>query len=389
MTWTRKLLRQRIGGPAYLGDITLSEASTNSSTSTTLVDDTMSGADDSYNRAWIVVVSGSASGDYRHITAWDESDRKFTVDRPFSATIQGPNASTNGDQYELHTTFNPADKDNAINQAIYDAKLRWPRVLFAETILMAGNTYRYALANTTLSNAIESGNVPGNGDIVTVGSTADFPSSGRLKIENEYIAYSAVASTRTFTLASSGARGANGSTAVGHGAGVEIGICPGFDKYAGLDLLEYDAGLSATGPPWAKLDDDYYDIIEDNGVLCLQLQAPPPRVGNYMRLTYRARPLQFSDDATALDPNVEPFAAFICAKASAMLCQQASMRAGEEAKQAHWNRMFERFRDEAETFKSADIAPKTPGRIKYPTWGDCDNRDGRDHVDLNVGRIRI
>jgi hypothetical protein len=383
MTWTRKLLRQRIGGPAYLGDMTLFEATSNSITSTTLVDNSVTGSDNTYNRAWIVIASGTAMGDYRHITAWDESETKFTVDRPFTATIQG------GDPYELHTTFNPADKDCAINQAIYDAKLRWPRVLFAETILMADNTYRYTLANTTLTNAITSGTVPGNGDIITVGSTANFPSSGRLKIGNEYIAYSAVASSTTFMLASSGARGANSSTAAAHDAGAEIGICPGFDKYAGLDLLEHDAGLSGTGPPWVELDDDYYDIVEDNGVLYLQLTTNPPHVGNYIRLTYRARPLQLSNDATALDPNVEPFAAFICAKASAMLCQQASMRAGEEAKQAHWNRMFERFRDEAETYKSADMAPKAPGRIKYPTWGDANNRDRRDHVDLNVGRIRI
>jgi hypothetical protein len=384
MTWTRKLLRQRIGGPAYLGDMIASMAT--GGTTTTLIDTSLKQIDDFYNYGQLVVLTGPATGDYRTVADWVQSTSTFTADRTFTST--GP-ANTN--EYEIHRTFSAMDKNNAINDAILDAKWRWPRVLFAETILMADNTYRYTLTNTTITNTITSPTSPTNGQPLTVGSTANFPPSGRLKIENEYINYSAVASPTTFTLAASGARGANGSTAAPHGAGVEIGICPGFDKYAGLDLLQYDAGLSGTGPPWAKLDDDYYDIVEDNGVLYLQLQAAPPRVGNYFRLTYRARPLTFTADTGTggtLDPDVEPLAAYICARASAFLCQQASMRAAEESKQAHWNRMYERFRDEAETYKSADMAPKAPGRVKYPTWGDVDNRNRCDYVDLAIGRIR-
>jgi hypothetical protein len=354
----------------------------------TLIDTTLMQINDTFNYSQIVILSGAAAGDYRWVTDWAQSTGTFTPDRAFSAQIAGP---PNAVEYEVHRTFSATDKNNAINQAILDAKWRWPRNLIAETIPLAANTYRYVVANTTLTNEITSAS-PTNGGAITVGSTANFPSSGRLKVENEYINYSAIASPTTFTLAASGARGANGSIAAAHGAGIEIGICPGFDKYAGLDLLQYDAGLSGTGPPWAELDDDYYDIVEDNGVLYLQLQVPPPRVGNYFRLTYRARPLTFTADTGTggtLDPDVEPFAAYLCARSSAMLCQQASMRAAEESKQAHWNRMYERFRDEAETYKSADMAPKSPGRIKYPTWGDIDTRGRANAINSNVGRVRV
>ncbi len=392
MTWTRKLLRQRIGGPADLGDMIASTASaTGGAAGATLIDTTLMQINDTFNYSQIVILDGDCAGNYRYITDWAQGTGTFTPDRAFTNASLVPTPIASGAGYEVHRTFSATDKNNAINQAILDAKWRWPRNLIAETIPMAANTYRYVLANTTLTNAIMSGS-PTNGGALTVGSTANFPPSGRLKVENEYIAYSAIASPTTFTLAASGARGASGSTAAPHGAGVEIGICPGFDKYAGLDLLQYDAGLSGTGPPWAKLDDDYYDIVEDNGVLYLQLQAPPPRVGNYFRLTFRARPLTFTADTGiggTLDPDVEPFAAYICARASALLCQQASMRAAEESKQAHWNRMYERFRDEAETYKSADMAPKAPGKVKYPTWGDIDTGARGNAIDSNVGRIRV
>ncbi len=393
MTWTRKLLRQRIGGPAYLGDMIASTASwPGGYAGASLVDTTLMQINDTFNYAQIVILDGDCAGNYRYVIDWVQSTGELKPDRAFTNSGNAATQIAYGVAYEVHRTFSAMDKNNAINQAILDAKWRWPRNLMAETIPMAANTYRYALANTTLTNSITSSTVPGNGETITVGSTANFPPGGRLKIENEYINYSAIASATMLTLTASGARGSNGSIAAAHGAGTEIGICPGYDKYAGLDSLQYDAGLSGTGPPWAKLDDDYYDIIEDNGVVSLQLYAPPPRVGNYMRLTYRARPSTLiADTGTGgtLDPDVEPFAAYICARASALLCQQASMRSAEESKQAHWNRMYERFRDDAETYKSADMAPKAPGRVKYPTWGDVDTSGRSALIDSNVGRVRV
>lgn len=375
-TWTRKTLRQRIGGPAYLGDMISSTASAQGAAAgATLIDTKLVNTDDTFNFGELVVLTGTYAGDYRYVNDWVQSTGTFTPDRAFTGLI------SSAVEYEVHRRFSATDKNSAINQAILDAKWRWPRLLESEVIEFETNTYRYRLVNTTLTNAITSNN-PTNSGTLTVGDTGGFPASGWVKIDNEYIEYSAIASGTTFTLAASGARGANSSTAASHSAGASIGVCPDMDRYKRIDHIYYDTGLSGTGPPWSLWDDDYWEVRDDNGQVFLQLNTYPPQVNKHARLIYRARPAQLSADTGTLDPDVEPFAAYVCARATAILCQLRSIDEGEATKD-FWQKKFEWFQALADGLMSQDAPVKQPGSVIYPAWGDTDTGNARVDTSLN------
>lgn len=299
MPTTRKTLRQRIGGLDYSADMIASTAMTGSST-TQIVDTKLANQDSTFVGAQVVITSGAALGDRRWVTQYTGSTGTITVDRAFSAAV------ANGDAYELHRVFAADDKDDAINNAILEAKTRWPRIIEDTSIVMAANTYSYSLGALT---------VP-------------------------------------------------------------------LDPIVLLDLVEWDPGLSGTGYPWVKFDDDEYYIRKNDTAITLQLRRYPPYAGKAIRLTYRVRPSTFANDTTALNPDEEGFAAYICAKATAMLAEKRSNLASEGGvRKEHWLTMAERFNAKAEQIMSQDREPSVPGRVIFST-GDSPSRSwvwhGRD-----------
>lgn len=295
MPTTRKTLRQRIGGLDYCGETVISTAMTGSSTAQ-IVDTKLANQDSTFVGAQVVITSGAASGDRRWVTQYTGSTGTITVDRAFSAAV------ASGDAYELHRVFSADDKDDAINNAILEAKARWPRIIEDASILMVANQYAYAL--------------------------------GTLAVP--------------------------------------------LDPIALLDLVEWDPGLSGTGYPWNKFDDDEYYIrkseVSGAVTLTLQLRRYPPYAGKAIRLTYRVRPSTFTNDTAALNPDEEGFAAYLCAKATAMLAEKRANLASEGAsRNEHWSAMAARFQQKAEQIMAQDREPPVPGRVIFGV-GDSQSR---------------
>src|SRR3954451_7704205 len=109
MSFTRKDIRQRIGGIEFLNATLVSTASGNGST-TTLVDTSQKQPDDFWNFGQVVFISGTAGniGLVRYITDWVQSTSTFTLDRAVTST-----ASADG--YEAHRLNAYAEKNDAIN----------------------------------------------------------------------------------------------------------------------------------------------------------------------------------------------------------------------------------------------------------------------------------
>ncbi len=146
MATTRKDIRQRIGRTGFCGDTLTSTAMTGSG-SASITDTKLPNADDTFVGGQLVINSGSgavAGNDRRWIIDYVGSTGVITPDRAFAGAV------ANGDAYELHRTFSADDKDEAINAAIYEAKLRWPRVVEDTSLTFAVNSYTYALGSLSI-----------------------------------------------------------------------------------------------------------------------------------------------------------------------------------------------------------------------------------------------
>ena len=166
------------------------------------------------------------------------------------------------------------------------------------------------------------------------------------------------------------------------------------DETAKLDKVLWDTGASGTGYPWRELDDDLWKVRNDDSTLTLQLFTSPPNVSDKFRLLYRVRPATLSADSGTggvLTPDIEPFAAYVCARASAILCHDRSLKEQEAAKRDFWLTKFQLFQAMADGIMSADAEPKPAGRVIYPTWGDTTTGNARvdPSISLPVDNIRI
>ncbi len=137
---TRKDIRQRIGRTGFCGDALTSTAMTGSGSSS-ITDTKLPNAEGTFIGSQLVITSGSASDDYRWVTGYAASTGVLTPDRAFTVAVG------NGDAYELHRVFSADDKNEAINAAISDAKLRWARLIEDTSIAFAVNTFTYALGS--------------------------------------------------------------------------------------------------------------------------------------------------------------------------------------------------------------------------------------------------
>jgi hypothetical protein len=110
---TRAQLRQSIG--YNLGAIYVSSASGNGST-TTIVDNTLTGADDNHNGKWVVFNDADGtSGQVTRVSDYTSSSTTLTLSPAVAAS------SATSDTYELwDDEYNPAVIDEFINQAIIE-----------------------------------------------------------------------------------------------------------------------------------------------------------------------------------------------------------------------------------------------------------------------------
>jgi len=115
---TRAQLRQSIG--YNLGAVYVSSPSGNgASDGSTIVDNTLIGADDNHNGRWVVFVDDSASTvETTRASDYTSSSTTLTVSPVLSAAA----ASTTSDSYELwDDEYNPTVLNDFINQAILEA----------------------------------------------------------------------------------------------------------------------------------------------------------------------------------------------------------------------------------------------------------------------------
>jgi hypothetical protein len=143
MTTTLKDIRQRIGLNGFFADTVVS-AATSLGTTTTLIDTAHKQPDDWWNGGVILILTGDNAGQVRYITDWVQSTSTFTLDRALSAAV------ASGVQYEIHRLSHPYDKNNAANEAIRAAALRWARRIEDTTLTFATNTFTYSLDSLTV-----------------------------------------------------------------------------------------------------------------------------------------------------------------------------------------------------------------------------------------------
>ena len=116
MTSTRTVLRKQIY--ENLGDhiaaTTTSSGSTTTVISTTLINEELGGDDDGFSGFWVLITSGSASGEIRRAkrtSGYAASTGTLTVDSVFGASIGS------GVTFEIHR-YNPAIVHAALNRAL-------------------------------------------------------------------------------------------------------------------------------------------------------------------------------------------------------------------------------------------------------------------------------
>lgn len=305
-TTTRKDLRQRIGGVGYLNDMFSSTTSAQGAAAgATLIDTKYTVPNDAPNYGEIILTSGTSSGDIRIIADWVQSTGTLTPDRAFSNQIA---ASVS---YEIHRIFGVSEKNDAINEALRQAKFRFPRYIENTSLTLASTTYTYSLASLT----------------------------------------------------------------------VEV------DQYEGIDVVEYDNDNAGTGYSWTPLSPEDWRIVYPSGVQTLQLLIDPPIIGNSLRLKYRARPALFTADTSTggeLNPDHPGLAAFVCAKASELLCMARAANEREADRRDHWFAHGQRFQQMADGIFSTDLPQRKPKPIKFGAWGRDEEADNSD-----VTRIRV
>ncbi len=144
MSTTRKDIRVRVGGAAYVGDMISSTALTGSSVSQ-IVDTTLKYADNVFVDSQVVITSGNAMGDIRNIVGWTPVSGILLPDANFTAAIAAANT------YEIHHHISVYRKNEAINQAILDSKWKWAREIEDETVAMVANQFTYSLASLSVA----------------------------------------------------------------------------------------------------------------------------------------------------------------------------------------------------------------------------------------------
>ncbi len=379
---TRKSIRRNLGGLGFLGDTLIQVATTAVPSNAQLDDAALTQNDSFFNESDILIASGLAKGDVRRVLSWTQATHRIVPDRNFSANV------ANGDEYELHRKFTVAQKNSAINAAIRAAKHRWPVIVEDESIVQQHNQLTYNLVTTRLTAAITDA-LPGNGGALNIDSTQGLPASGYVRVDQEYLAYAAIASATQLTLAAANARGALGSTAASHAAGAFIGNAPSIDVTAGVDRLQYEPISNIVGQLWPALAADQYELRYNGPLLVLQLAIYPPTPTKRLRLTYRDVPPELPDDDTLLQPQETSFADFVTILAAAYLCKQQSLDEREDTVKGPWIVKGAEFEQAAYKLMTQDRQQRSKGKVIFSTWGATTDEVDLRRTNTPVDRIRL
>lgn len=140
MAITRKDIRRRLMGSGYCNDGVVS-TTTATGTTTTLIDTSIVNPDDFWNYGQILLITGTNAGSARFIADWVQSTGTFTLTKPTANSI------ASDVEYEAHSIFSADDKNEAINEAILSAELRWPNYTENSSLTMTTGTFEYSLAS--------------------------------------------------------------------------------------------------------------------------------------------------------------------------------------------------------------------------------------------------
>ena len=101
-----------------------------------------------------------------------------------------------------------------------------------------------------------------------------------------------------------------------------------------------------TQDTWTRVSPMTWDLRNINGVLKLHLTELPSDTDK-LRVIYKTRPLVLATDAATLAPDYEPFANYVCSKATAFLFQKRA-NLGEQGNTQHWQAMANQYHQQAE-----------------------------------------
>jgi len=160
-------------------------------------------------------------------------------------------------------------------------------------------------------------------------------------------------------------------------------LSPAVDRDWGLIKVEYDTGLSGTNVPYQEVDNDYWEVVDDNATLMLQFSGIVFDTNTRtLRLTYLVRPSVFSNDTGALDPRLPNFENFICTYATGTLARARWIAEGGEPGSG-WHQVYQRMQRELDSLDT-DRPRRKASSVKLPVYG-----EDRSYVEPAVGRIRI
>lgn len=119
----------------YEGEITL----TGGSTTTAVAANILAQADDFWNNAYLLVVSGNQDGDFRRITDFVAATDTATLEYALSGTL------SSGDKVEI-LDYSPEIIHEAINRAVMDGFRAFPNVAENQTMIIQEDTLEYSLS---------------------------------------------------------------------------------------------------------------------------------------------------------------------------------------------------------------------------------------------------
>jgi hypothetical protein len=119
---------------------------------------------------------------------------------------------------------------------------------------------------------------------------------------------------------------------------------------------------------YERVNPDTWHIRDNNGTLYLEFDDDAlPDEDATLRLTYKARPAVLSTDSSTLDPDLDEFATFICARAAGYLFQKQSDMGGESTRD-HWQQRANQMQQLAMSFLVNERQGQPNARKTVSMW---------------------
>ena len=183
---TRTTLRRAIAGETAMPFFQTYEASLTASTGSTtskIINSSLTQEDDYWKGSWIYVSSDTATGNagaVRKIIRFMETDNALLPEYAL------PSAASTGTSFELHTTFSPFETHRAINRAIQEGFPAFYEIVTDESMVVEEDKLEYDISNLSydpwIMSAvyIEQGDNVKSGQIISADSVSFTDSSADL-----------------------------------------------------------------------------------------------------------------------------------------------------------------------------------------------------------------